>query len=291
MKNEIIEICKNSGIDVIGFCNLNNLEVPYEKYELQDKLGFKSSFQVGKITDKDLSDEKYSIYNTAIVIGVGYEKIDFKNKEKIYFSSCAHGVDYHIVLKDKMKFISNYLKVKNFVSKIFVDNNPLDERLLAYNAGIGFYGKNGLIINEKLGSCFYIGVILTDANIEGDKVIDNKCTNCGLCEKICPIKAINEYGILDSNKCLSYLTQKKNVNEEYYKYFDNCVYGCDKCINICPYNKNVKIGCDDGFCASEFLNMSEDEYNNKYKNNSSYWRGKKVIDRNINIYLNNLKKK
>lgn len=291
MKNEIIEICKNSGIDVIGFCNLNNLKVPYERYELQDKLGFKSSFQVGKITDKDLSDEKYIIYNTAIVIGVGYEKIDFKNKEKIYFSSCAHGMDYHIVLNDKMKFISNYLKDKNFVSKIFVDNNPLDERLLAYNAGIGFYGKNGLIINEKLGSCFYIGVILTDANIESDKVIDNKCANCGLCEKICPIKAINEYGILDSNKCLSYLTQKKNVNEEYYKYFDNCVYGCDKCINICPYNKNVKIGCDDGFCASEFLNMSEDEYNNKYKNNSSYWRGKKVIDRNINIYLNNLKKK
>lgn len=291
MKNEIIEISKKSGIDVIGFCNLKKLIVPYEKYELQEKLGFKSSFQVGKISDKDLSDEKYNKYNTGIVIGVGYEKIEFKDKEKIYFSSCAHGIDYHIVLKDKMKFISTYLENNNFKCIVFVDNNPLDERLLAYNAGVGFYGKNGLIINEKLGSCFYIGVILTDAVIESDKIIENKCINCGLCEKVCPINAINEYGILDSNKCMSYLTQKKSVDEKYYKYFDNCVYGCDKCINICPYNKSVKISCDDGIYGHEFLNMSEDEYNNKYKNNSSYWRGKKVIDRNINIYLNNLKKK
>lgn len=291
MKKEIIELSKNYGIDIIGFCNLKNLVVLYDKYKLQDELGFKSTFQVGNITDKDLSGEKYSDYNTAIVIGVGYDRVDFKNKDKIYFSSCAHGIDYHKDLKEKLEVISSYLSGKGYISNIFVDNNVLDERVLAYNAGLGFFGKNNLIINERLGSCFYIGVLLTDAFIESDKIIENKCNNCGLCVEVCPIKAINENGILDSNKCMSYLTQKKDVSEKYYSYFDNCVYGCDKCINACPFNKHVNISCDEGIDADEFLNMTSSEYKLKYENNSSYWRGKKTIDRNINIYLNNLKKK
>ena len=290
MKEEIINISKNIGIDIIGFCNTKNLIVSYDKYKLQDELNYKSTFQVGNITDKDLSNEKYNIYNTAIVIGVSYKKVDMSDKFKVYLSSCSIGEDYHIVLKNKLEVIKKYLETKGYIGKIFVDNNPLDERLLAYNAGLGFFGINNLLINEKLGSYFYIGVLLTNVSISSDKIIDSKCINCGLCKKVCPMGAINDNGILDSTKCISYLNQKKNITEEESKYFDNCIYGCDKCISICPYNKNIEVLSNEGINPYEFLNMSNSEYDKKYSLLSCYWRGKKVLDRNINIYLNHLKK-
>lgn len=290
MKEEIINISKNIGIDIIGFCDTKNLIVPYDKYKLQDELSYKSTFQVGNIADKDLSNEKYNIYNTAIVIGVSYKKVDMSDKSKVYLSSCSIGEDYHIVLKNKLEVIKEYLETKGYIGKIFVDNNPLDERLLAYNAGLGFFGKNNLLINEKLGSYFYIGVLLTNASISSNKIIDSKCINCGLCKKVCPLGAINDNNILDSTKCISYLNQKKNITEEESEYFDNCIYGCDKCISICPYNKNIEVLKDTGINPYEFLNMDNNEYDKKYSNKSCYWRGKKVLDRNINIYLNHLKK-
>lgn len=290
MKEEIINISKNIGIDIIGFCNIKNLIVPYDKYKLQDELSYKSTFQVGNISDKDLSNEKYEIYNTAIVIGMSYKKVSMDDKSKVYLSSCSIGDDYHIVLKNKLEVIKEYLENKGYIGKMFVDNNPLDERLLAYNAGLGFFGINNLLINEKLGSYFYIGVLLTNASISSNKIIDSKCINCGLCKKICPLGAINDNGILDSTKCISYLNQKKNITEEESRYFDNCIYGCDKCISICPYNKNIEILKDTGINPYEFLNMSNDEYDKECSNKSCYWRGKKVLDRNIIIYLNHLKK-
>lgn len=290
MKEEIINISKNIGIDIIGFCDTKNLIVPYDKYKLQDELSYKSTFQVGNIADKDLSNEKYNIYNTAIVIGVSYKKVDMSDKSKVYLSSCSIGEDYHIVLKNKLEVIKEYLETKGYIGKIFVDNNPLDERLLAYNAGLGFFGINNLLINEKLGSYFYIGVLLTNASISSNKIIDSKCINCGLCKKVCPLGAINDNNILDSTKCISYLNQKKNITEEESEYFDNCIYGCDKCISICPYNKNIKVLNNEGINPYEFLNMDNNEYDKKYSNKSCYWRGKKVLDRNINIYLNHLKK-
>lgn len=290
MKKEIIDISKNVGIDIIGFCDLKNLVVFYDKYELQETLGYKCSFQVGDITDKDLSNEKYSSFNTGIVVGVSYKKIDLSDKFKVSFSSCSQGIDYHILVRDKLLNIESYLLDKGYSSKIFVDNNALDERMLAYNAGLGFYGKNNLLINEKLGSYFFIGVLLTDAVIESDKIIESKCGDCGLCVNVCPFKAINENGILNANKCMSYINQKKTLDEEFISGFDNCIYGCDRCISVCPYNKNVDVinGLHE---PDEILNMSDDEYSKIYKNNASFWRGKKVIDRNINIYLNNLKNK
>lgn len=290
MKEEIINISKNIGIDIIGFCDTKNLIVPYDKYKSQDELSYKSTFQVGNIADKDLSNEKYNIYNTAIVIGVSYKKVDMSDKSKVYLSSCSIGEDYHIVLKNKLEVIKEYLETKGYIGKIFVDNNPLDERLLAYNAGLGFFGINNLLINEKLGSYFYIGVLLTNASISSNKIIDSKCINCGLCKKVCPLGAINDNNILDSTKCISYLNQKKNITEEESEYFDNCIYGCDKCISICPYNKNIKVLNNEGINPYEFLNMDNNEYDKKYSNKSCYWRGKKVLDRNINIYLNHLKK-
>ena len=283
MKEEIIKLSKKVGIDEIGFCNKNNLLVNYDKYKLQDNLNYKCSFKIGDISDKDLTNIKYSKYNTVIACLQSYKKVNFKDKNKVYVSGFAVNKDYHKVLKDKLNKICEYLKANGYICESFVDNNPLDEKLLAYNCGLGFFGKNNLLINKRLGSCFNIGIILTDLKIDGDKIVNYNCGNCNLCIKACPNKALDN-GILNQKKCLSYLTQKKNLENYEEINFNNCIYGCDICSLVCPYNKNIEYSKYDGIDINEFLNMSEEEFKEKYKDYSFYWRGKKVLDRNINIY-------
>lgn len=291
MKQEIIKIANINNIDLIGFTSINDMSFVVPKYELQEKLSYKTTFQTGDISDKTLSGDNYKMYNTAIVIGCSYPKRKFDDNHKVYLSSCSWGVDYHIVLKEKLEHIKTYLDNLGYVSKIFVDNNSLDERSLAYKAGLGFFGKNNLLINEKYGSYFFIGVILTDAEIESDKVINKTCLNCNLCVKACPNNAINDSGILNPNKCNSYLTQKKEISDEDSKYFNNCIYGCDKCISICPYNKDVKSNNFKSLGNEEidpdtFLNYTKEDYDNIYNMNSCHFRKKEILDRNIKIYLN-----
>ena len=284
MKEEIIKLSKNEDIDIIGFADIHNLIFDVDKYKLQEERNYKSTFQVGDIEDKTLSKDIYKDYNTAITIGVKYSIVECKNNDNVYVCSCAQGEDYHILLRRKLQSIEDYLLENGYKSKIYVDNNPLDERLLAYNAGLGFFGKNNLLINESIGSSFFIGVILTDAKIEPSHIVEKKCKNCNLCVKACPANAINEDGILNANVCKSYVTSKKNVGNS--KLFDNCIYGCDKCLKACPYNKSNIIEIE-GTDPSEILNMTEEEFKAKYESRTFFWRGKKVIDRNIQNYIKN----
>lgn len=292
MKKKIIDFSKKIGIELIGFTGFTCDRLLESKYYLQDKLKYKCSFQVGNITDKLLTSDKYKEYNTAIVIGMSYPKIE---SDKVHLSSCSWGADYHIVLKEKLELIGKLLVENRYKYISFVDNNPLDERYLAYKAGLGFFGKNNLLINEKYGSYFFIGEILTDLICEYDDPIKKKCISCNKCVKICPTKAINEYGILNQNKCLSYLTQKRSLTEEESKYINKCIYGCDICAKVCPHNENVEsnnfkpLG-NEIINETEFLNMTKSEFNEKYKHNSCFWKGKSVLDRNIRLMKNNLNK-
>ncbi len=295
LNKEIIDISKKLGFELIGFCHIEYFKDLETILKLQETLNYKTPFQVGEIGKKTF--KKDSIYKSAIVLGLTYNKINIKLKEnEVHFSSVAVGTDYHKILNKKLKFISSYLEDKNYKTFIGVDNNIYDERYLAYKAGLGFYGKNGLLINDKYGSFFYIGVILTDASFNYNTPLDKSCLGCNKCVEVCPTKAINKTGILNGNKCLSYLTQKKNLTLEESKYINNCVYGCDICSNICPHNKDIPLSNNfksDGVELIEtdkFLKLSDEEYNYVYKNNSSYWRGKKIIDRNIKLEKENILK-
>ncbi len=289
MKNEIVNLSKKIGVDLIGFTDLKCSEYLEHKYILQEKLDYKCSFQVGDITDKMLTNKKYEKYKTAIAIGLSYPKI---KSDKIHLGSCSWGIDYHIVLKEKLDIIGNLLNDKGYIYKVFVDNNQLDERYIAYKAGLGFYGKNNLLINKRFGSYFFIGIILTDMVCKYDKICNDECFNCNRCILACPTKAISFKGILNAKKCLSYLTQKKNVSEKESETFNNCIYGCDICSEVCPHNDNVKsdnfksLGNEE-IDANSFLKMSKDEYDKVYSKNSCYWRDKNILDRNIEYYEKN----
>ncbi len=287
LNDEISKLSNKLGINLIGFCKLEYFKDLENILKEKEELGFKTSFEVGNMDDKTF---KNSEYNSAIVIGIPYNKLNVsgRKEDEVYFSSVAIGVDYHITLKSKLSFISDYLNDLGYKSFIGVDNNIYNERYLAYKAGLGFLGKNGMLISEKYGSFFYIGIVLTDALFEYNNPLNKKCYECNKCVLSCPTGALSEESnMVNGNICLSYLTQKKNLTTDEEKFINECVYGCDICQNVCPHNESVSEVNAKFININDFLNMSEDEYKSKYKDNSSFWRGKKTIDRNIRLYIEN----
>lgn len=293
MKQDIINIFNNG--EVVGFTKVENYPELEKKYELQKKLNIKTPFQKNSDLKFKIKDY-YPQYNSIIVIAVQYQSSKKINKNLVYLSSSSWGIDYHIVLKDKLKNIETYLNKKGYKSEIFVDNNEFDERNIAYKAGIGFYGKNHLLINEKLGTNFFIGLLFTDAIFEYDKETSSKCFNCGKCVISCPNNALGKE-VLDVDKCLSYITQKNKLNLEESEKINNCIYGCDICMNVCPHNNAINKTTNFLPTGIEFIevknykHLSNKEWNNIYGKLSCAWKGRNVFERNINIYKEKLEKK
>ncbi len=298
IQEKIIELSKNLGIDLIGFTALKYYKELESILIRQEELKYKTDFQIGSAEEKSFKIGKYKDMKSAVVFGLAYNKNDLILKEaEVMLSSYCWGRDYHIVLREKLEAIKEFILNSKGKALIFVDNNILDERYLAREAGLGFYGRNNLLINENCGSYFFIGIILTDLIFEYNERNNNKCHECRKCIEACPTKAINENGILNGNKCLSYLTQKKELSKAEESFFNETIFGCDICSQVCPYNDNIKSTNNFKFRGielikiSEFKKLSNDNFNKIYKENSCVWRGKEVLDRNIKIVEEKIDKK
>jgi len=215
-------------------------------------------------------------------------------RRKTRVSEYAMGLDYHIVIKARLKKASELLKDKGYRAEVYADNAPLPDRYLAYLAGLGFFGKNGMLINEKYGSKVFIGYILTDCSIEEDKPLDNRyCVGCGKCTAACPGGAIGENFGFDEGRCVSYLTQRKGelsaVEAEIVKK-SGYIWGCDICQNVCPYNYAAPVTDIDEFgknTVEDILitdDMTNREFKERYGNRAFAWRGKGVLKRNTDLY-------
>lgn len=238
-----------------------------------------------------------------IVIGISYN-IQNRNKKsyplKGNLSKSSWGLDYHIVLREKMELLIEDMKgVKDFNYKSFVDTGPLIDRELAYKSGVGYYGKNCSIINPKYGSFIFIGYILTNLSLDEDNDIGEECGDCNICIESCPTGALESPYKLNPKKCISYLTQtKKDIPDRYRKKMGKNIYGCDTCQSICPKNRDVRKSkhgefqpkiTGGNFDLEELLNISNREFKDKYGHISAAWRGKNILKRNAIIALGNMK--
>ncbi|MCC2645812.1 MAG: queG [Burkholderiales bacterium] len=168
---------------------------------------------------------------------------------KAYVSSYALGRDYHKVLRKKLKeysvWITEYLSQYDFKFeyRVFTDSAPILEVELAKNAGLGFRGKNTLLLNKTQGSMFFLGEIFTNVPLIPGKPATSHCGSCTKCIEVCPTRAFVSPYILDAKKCISYLTieNKESIPEEYRKAIGNRIYGCDDCQLFCPWNKFSKL--------------------------------------------------
>lgn len=189
------------------------------------------------------------------------EKLPEKNNYKI--SMYAYGKDYHVVVKDKLyqllQLIKNHFGEVN--ARVFVDSAPVLDRAWANKSGLGFIGKNTMLINRAGGSYFFIGHIIIDLAAEHKQNIAEKnfCGSCTLCINACPTDALEPF-VLDSRKCISYLTieNKNQIPLHFKNKFDNWIFGCDICQDVCPWNRDSETHNEEQFkLTDELLNMNK----------------------------------
>jgi epoxyqueuosine reductase len=233
---------------------------------------------------------------SVIVVFQNYfpQKDIFSDKE-IKISKYAYGEDYHKVMKDKLFLLFEKIKQEagELNGRVFVDSAPVLEKAWAREAGLGWIGKNSLLLNKKLGSFFFIGEIIVDLELEYDKPYESfDCANCTRCIDACPTRAIVSNGVIDSEKCLSYNTiENKEEIPSYIKpNMKGWIFGCDICQDVCPWNKKVTPHKVKEFepnsllvslTKEKMLSMTEDEFNESFRNSPLKRAKYKGIRRNI----------
>jgi epoxyqueuosine reductase len=175
---------------------------------------------------------------------------------RAWISRYAWGEDYHEVLSAKLRELASWLEQQGpSRTKTYVDTGPLLERVYAKYAGIGWFGKNTCIINEKSGSWFFLGCIVTDIELPYDTPAPDRCGSCTRCIDACPTDAIVAPYILDSRKCISYLTieLRGDIPESEREGIGHHLFGCDICQDVCPWNRKAPTSDDPAFQAKPGL--------------------------------------
>ncbi|SUB89381.1 Epoxyqueuosine reductase [Porphyromonas macacae] len=180
-----------------------------------------------------------------IVVAMNYKPQTLQSPELPQIAYYAYGRDYHKVVKKQLNTLLEYI-VKEIApecnGRAFADSAPIMERYWAQQAGLGWIGKNGLLIIPRIGSYIVLGELFVDVDIPADKpLIRNFCGNCMACLEACPTKALYAPGIIDARKCISYMTieAKGEIPRELSSALGNRLYGCDACQQCCPHNRKT----------------------------------------------------
>ena len=175
----------------------------------------------------------------------------------------AWGDDYHDVIGAKLNRIDQFLRSFGGQQKCYVDTGPVLERDQAAEAGIGWHGKSTMLIDERLGTWFFLAEILTTLELPPDKPVPNRCGTCDRCITACPTRAIIAPHRLDARRCISYLTieLKTTIPVEFRPLMGDRIFGCDDCLNACPWNRFAQESRETAFFARRSTNgMSLREY-------------------------------
>lgn len=204
---------------------------------------------------------------SVITLLLNYYPSKFQQKGSPKISKYAYGSDYHDVIRDKLKQLIRYIKenIGEFNGRGFVDSAPVLERSWAVNSGLGWIGKNGNLITKESGSFFFIATLIVDLELEYDDVYaKDYCGNCTRCIDACPTEAILPGKVVDGSKCLSYFTIELKdalIPNEMKGKFDNWMFGCDTCQDVCPWNHFSKPTSETEFSPiPEILNFSNTDW-------------------------------
>ena len=180
-------------------------------------------------------------------------------------SKYAYGLDYHYIIKDKLKQLLEYIKeeIGDVHGRAFVDSAPIMEKAWAKKSGLGWIGKHSNLITQKVGSYYFIAELIIDLDLEVDHAVTDHCGSCTACIDACPTQAITEPYKVDGSKCISYFTieLKENIPNEMKGQFDQWMFGCDVCQEVCPWNRFSKNHSEPLFSPKpELLSMSKKDW-------------------------------
>lgn len=288
-KRSILEYCNKLGLDTVGFSRCRMFEELKKYFEARKAEGLENEFEEKDIERRINPFLYMEDGKTIISIAFPYY-FSLESKNSSVFSNYTFGRDYHYIVSKYLMDICNHIIGLGGKAIYFVDSNSLPERYIAQQSGVGFIGKNNTLITKKYGSYVFLGEIITNIDIESDIPLGNGCGSCDLCEYVCPTKSISCKS--DPNICLSYITQKKEIEEQWFEKLRGRVFGCDTCQKVCPYNKDVETSNIEEFKPYDFMEYANIEelicldkktFVEKFSKTSCGWRGKNVLQRNALI--------
>lgn len=194
-----------------------------------------------------------------------YPEKDLAKPGEYKVAKYAYGEDYHTVIKDKLKIFVERIQehVGEVQGRVFVDSAPVMERAWAKRSGLGWIGKNSLLLNRQMGSFFFLAELIIDLELEYDGPIKDYCGSCTACMDACPTEAIPEPYVVDGSKCISYFTieLKEEIPTDVKGKFENWVFGCDICQDVCPWNSFSKPHREPRFNPSaEFQSLTTQDW-------------------------------
>ncbi len=304
LKQAIQTLAQELNIQKIGFTTADDFEYLRKSLVEQKAAGHTSGFEHQNLEERLHPRLAVASAKTIISIGIAYpNKADERPEKTSYrrgqFSRGSWGEDYHFVLQRKLKALAEGIErlAGEFEYKAMVDTGALVDVAVAARAGLGFIGKNGLLISKEFGSWMFLGELVTDLEIEPDEPVDYGCGECSRCVDFCPTSALLGDGRLNAQRCLSFQTQAKGkMPEEYREKIKTVIYGCDICQTVCPYNKGInshfhpEMEPDPELTNPELLpllELSNKQFVNKFGQMAGSWRGKNPLQRNAVYALAN----
>jgi epoxyqueuosine reductase len=255
---------KELGFDFCGISKADFLEDEAEFLETwlsknyNGKMAYMANYFDKRLDPRLLVEGAKSV----ITVILNYFPEEELTQQEYKISKYAYGVDYHFVIKDKLKQMLHDLQseIGDFTARVFVDSAPVMDKAWAKKGGLGWIGKHSNLINRQIGSFFFIGEIICDLELNYDGPIKDYCGTCTACIDACPTDAISEPYVVDGSKCISYLTieLKENIPTEFKDKMENWIFGCDICQDVCPWNSFAKPHNTKEFLPNEKLKEMKD---------------------------------
>lgn len=307
LKEELIQFANEIGVDKIRFASADTFDSLKDRLILHESLGYLSGFEEPDIEKRTNPALLLPKAKSIVAIALAYPSKmkdaprSTKDARRGIFCRASWGTDYHVVLKKKLDMLEEFLRSKHedIRTKSMVDTGELSDRAVAERAGIGFSAKNCMIITPEFGSYVYLAEMITNVPFEPDEKIEDQCGTCNKCVDSCPTGALVNPGQLNSQRCISFLTQTKGfLPDEFRSKIGNRLYGCDTCQTVCPINKGKDFHLHPEMepdpeiakpLLKPLLTISNREFKEKYGHVSGSWRGKKPIQRNAILALAHFK--
>ena len=233
---------------------------------------------------------------SVITLLLNYFPTEKQRNDELKISKYAYGKDYHEVIREKLNKYIEHIKpvIGDFHGRGFVDSAPVLERTWAQRSGLGWVGKNGNLINKQMGSFYFIATLITDLDLEADEAFARDyCGTCSRCIDACPTDAILPGKVVDGSKCISYFTIELKdmlIPNEMKGKFENWMFGCDICQDVCPWNRFSKSTDEIEFMplpeildlsTKEWEMMTEEKFKNIFKHSPLSRSKLKGIQRNL----------
>jgi len=263
----IKQIAQSLGFDFCGIAKAGFLEEEAPRLEEWLKRGYQGKMgYLENHFDKRL-DPTILVPGAKSVVSLVYNYYPtdiHEPTDNFKIAKYAYGQDYHEVIREKLHAFLEQIreKIGHVEGRAFVDSAPVHERAWAAKSGLGWIGKNSLLLNRNMGSFFFLAELIIDLELQPDGPITDYCGTCTRCIDACPTDAIAETYVVDGSRCISYLTieLKEAIPDEFKGKMENWVFGCDICQDICPWNSFSKPHHEPAFQPQGWQDFSKKEW-------------------------------